>query len=169
MGGNRLRASIARSPPQRSPHGRTCSRSSNAPMSSSQQMGFAEARRAFNEDVRWKSGPTYVFVDEMTPVPGASPCIRLPTRPVERRIAVGIAHRRFWYRPDRGILSCRHGVSVRAGSTIPSRTRQPAVRSRRLPILRPSTGMARRLRSGRASTAGTCRVPANPVKSTPWD
>ena len=26
-------------------------------------MGFEEARRAFNEDERWKSGPTYVFVD----------------------------------------------------------------------------------------------------------
>ena len=37
-----------------------------------QEMGFEEARRAFNEDERWKSGPTYVFVDEMTPVPGAS-------------------------------------------------------------------------------------------------
>ena len=26
-----------------------------------QEVGFAEARRAFNEDERWKSGPTYVF------------------------------------------------------------------------------------------------------------
>ena len=29
--------------------------------------GEAEARRAFNEDVRWKSGPTYVFVDGVQP------------------------------------------------------------------------------------------------------
>ena len=29
--------------------------------------GEAEARRAFNEDERWKSGPTYVFVDEVQP------------------------------------------------------------------------------------------------------
>lgn len=30
--------------------------------------GFEEARRAFNEDKRWKSGPTYVFVSEVTPL-----------------------------------------------------------------------------------------------------
>ena len=30
-----------------------------------QEVGFEEARRAFNEDERWKSGPTYVFVDEV--------------------------------------------------------------------------------------------------------
>ncbi len=30
------------------------------------EVGFAEARRAFNEDARWKSGPIYVFVDELT-------------------------------------------------------------------------------------------------------
>ena len=30
------------------------------------EVGFEEARRAFNEDERWKSGPTYVFVDEVT-------------------------------------------------------------------------------------------------------
>ena len=31
-----------------------------------QEVGFEEARRAFNEDERWKSGPIYVFVDEVT-------------------------------------------------------------------------------------------------------
>ena len=31
-----------------------------------QEMGFDEARRAFNEDERWRMGPTYVFVDEVT-------------------------------------------------------------------------------------------------------
>ena len=31
-----------------------------------QEVGFAQARRAFNEDARWKSGPIYVFVDEIT-------------------------------------------------------------------------------------------------------
>ena len=30
-----------------------------------QEMGFEEARRAFHEDERWRSGPTYIFVDEM--------------------------------------------------------------------------------------------------------
>ena len=31
-----------------------------------QEVGFEEARRAFHEDERWRSGPTYVFVDEVT-------------------------------------------------------------------------------------------------------
>ena len=33
-----------------------------------QEVGFGEARRAFNEDERWKSGPIYVFVSEVTPM-----------------------------------------------------------------------------------------------------
>ncbi len=33
-----------------------------------QEMGFEEARRAFHEDERWRSGPTYVFVSEVTPM-----------------------------------------------------------------------------------------------------
>ena len=33
-----------------------------------QEAGFEEARRAFNEDERWKSGPIYVFVSEVTPL-----------------------------------------------------------------------------------------------------
>jgi len=32
------------------------------------EVGFEEARRAFNEEERWKSGPTYVFVSEVTPL-----------------------------------------------------------------------------------------------------
>jgi len=32
-----------------------------------QEHGEEEARRAFNEDVRWKSGPIYMFVDEVEP------------------------------------------------------------------------------------------------------
>ena len=46
-----------------------------------QEVGFEEARRAFNEDERWKSGPTYVFVDELTDVPGASRAIVFPPDP----------------------------------------------------------------------------------------
>ena len=33
-----------------------------------QEVGFDEARRAFHEDVRWKSGPIYIFVSEVTAV-----------------------------------------------------------------------------------------------------
>ena len=32
-----------------------------------QEHGEEEARRAFNEDARWKSGPTYLFVDSVQP------------------------------------------------------------------------------------------------------
>ena len=46
-----------------------------------EEVGFEEARRAFNEEERWKSGPTYVFVDEMTDVPGASRAIVFPPDP----------------------------------------------------------------------------------------
>ena len=33
-----------------------------------QEVGFEEARRAFNEDECWKSGPIYIFVDEVSPL-----------------------------------------------------------------------------------------------------
>ena len=33
-----------------------------------QEMGFEEARRAFHEDTRWKSGAIYIFVSEATPM-----------------------------------------------------------------------------------------------------
>ena len=33
-----------------------------------QEVGFEEARRAFNEDARWRSGPTYIFVAEVAPL-----------------------------------------------------------------------------------------------------
>ena len=46
-----------------------------------QEMGIEEARRAFHEDERWKSGATYVFVAELTPVPGASRALVQPPDP----------------------------------------------------------------------------------------
>ena len=49
-----------------------------------QEMGFEEARRAFNEDERWKS-PIYIFVSEATPMTSGA-TLRLPARPVEGRI-----------------------------------------------------------------------------------
>ena len=33
-----------------------------------QEEGFSEARRAFNEDERWRHGPIYIFVSEVTPM-----------------------------------------------------------------------------------------------------
>ena len=55
-----------------------------------QEVGFEEARRAFNEDVRWKSGPTYVFVDEMTPAPGASRAFVFPPDPSREGLPWGL-------------------------------------------------------------------------------
>ena len=54
-----------------------------------QEVGFEEARRAFNEDERWKSGPTYVFVDEMTDVLGASRAFVFPPDPSLEGLAWG--------------------------------------------------------------------------------
>ena len=54
------------------------------------EVGFEEARRAFNEDERWKSGPTYVFVDEMTDVPGASRAIVFPPDPSLEGVPWGV-------------------------------------------------------------------------------
>ena len=36
------------------------------------EVGFEEARRAFHEDERWRSGPIYIFFDEVSPVPETS-------------------------------------------------------------------------------------------------
>ncbi len=53
------------------------------------EAGFAEARRAFNEDERWKSGPTYVFVNEITDVPGASRAFVYPPDPSREGVPWG--------------------------------------------------------------------------------
>ena len=46
-----------------------------------QQMGFAEARRAFHEDPRWRNGPTYVFVDEVSAMKEAARAFIFPPDP----------------------------------------------------------------------------------------
>ena len=46
-----------------------------------QEMGFEEARRAFNEDERWRSGPTYIFIDEVTPMRDAAQALVYPPDP----------------------------------------------------------------------------------------
>ncbi len=45
------------------------------------ELGFEEAYRAFHEDERWNSGPTYIWVAELTPVPGASRALVQPPDP----------------------------------------------------------------------------------------
>ena len=46
-----------------------------------QEMGFEEARRAFHEDDRWRSGAYYVFVDEVTPMRDAAQALVYPPVP----------------------------------------------------------------------------------------
>ena len=46
-----------------------------------QEEGFEEARRAFHEDERWRHGPIYVFVSEVTPVTEAARSLVLPPDP----------------------------------------------------------------------------------------
>ena len=43
-----------------------------------QEVGFEAARRAFHEDPQWRSGPTYISVSEVTPVPGAAHAFVFP-------------------------------------------------------------------------------------------
>ena len=46
-----------------------------------QEVGFEEAHRAFNEEERWKSGPTYVFVSEVTTVSDQARIFVFPPNP----------------------------------------------------------------------------------------
>ena len=46
-----------------------------------QEVGFEEARRAFHEDERWRSGPIYVFIDEVTPISDMSRSFVFPPDP----------------------------------------------------------------------------------------
>ena len=46
-----------------------------------QEVGFDEARRAFHEDDRWNSGPTYVFVDEVTTMSDQGRALVFPPDP----------------------------------------------------------------------------------------
>ena len=55
--------------------------------------GTEEARRAFNEDERWKSGPAYVFVDGVRGVGNGLDHVCLPAGPGPRGVAVGNVHR----------------------------------------------------------------------------
>ena len=45
------------------------------------EMGFEEARRAFHEDSRWRSGAIYVVVTEIAPDPAMSRAIVFPPGP----------------------------------------------------------------------------------------
>ena len=51
-----------------------------------QDVGFEEAYRAFHEDERWRSGPIYISVDEVTSMAGTSVGLVFPPDPSTERI-----------------------------------------------------------------------------------
>ena len=55
-----------------------------------QEEGFDEARRAFNEDERWKSGEIYVFVDELPAMSDMSRAIVYPPDPSREEVSWGL-------------------------------------------------------------------------------
>ena len=74
-----------------------------------QEVGFAQARQAFHEDVRWKSGPTYIFVSEDTPVTDQTQSLVFPPDPSREGSTFGQllidAFGNNYYRERRRILS----------------------------------------------------------------
>ncbi len=52
--------------------------------------GFVEARRAFNEDERWKHGPIYVFVDELPAMSDMSRAFVYPPDPSREGVSWGL-------------------------------------------------------------------------------
>ena len=55
------------------------------------QAGFEEARRAFHEDERWRSGSIYVFVDENTPNTNLSRAFVYPPDPSREGVPWGLS------------------------------------------------------------------------------
>ena len=55
-----------------------------------QEEGFSEARRAFNEDERWKSGEIYVFVVELPAMSDMSRAIVYPPDPSREGVSWGL-------------------------------------------------------------------------------
>ncbi len=54
-----------------------------------EEVGFTEARRAFNEDTRWKSGPTYIFVVGVVALDRA-PLLVFPPDPSREGSTLGV-------------------------------------------------------------------------------
>ena len=72
-----------------------------------QEMGFEEARRAFNEDERWKSGPIYIFVSEATPLSDQARLFVFPPARSREGSSLGLLIARLWQRLLQGTASYR--------------------------------------------------------------
>ena len=73
-----------------------------------QEMGFEEARRAFNEDERWKSGPIYIFVSEATPLSGQARLFVFPPARSREGSSLGLVIDAFgndYYKEQHRIVS----------------------------------------------------------------
>ena len=75
-----------------------------------QEVGFDEARRAFHEDPRWRSGPVYVFVDESTPEPGVARAFVFPPDPSREGVPWGALVDEFGSDLAVGSASCRESL-----------------------------------------------------------
>ena len=73
-----------------------------------QEMGFEEARRAFNEEARWRSGQIYVFVAEATPMSDMSRAFVFPPDPSREGEPWGLLIDIFgndWFREQHRIVN----------------------------------------------------------------
>ena len=73
-----------------------------------QQEGLEEARRAFNEDARWKSGPIYVFISEVTPLSDQARLFIFPPAPEREGSSLGLLIDAFgndYYKEQHRIVS----------------------------------------------------------------
>ena len=73
-----------------------------------QEAGFEEARRAFHEEERWRSGPTYLFVGEAAPVSDQARRIVFPPDPSREGLPRGLVVDVFgneYYREMQRIVS----------------------------------------------------------------
>ena len=73
-----------------------------------QEMGFEEARRAFHEEARWRSGQIYVFVAEATPMSDMSRVFVFPPDPSREGEPWGLLIDIFgndWFREQHRIVN----------------------------------------------------------------
>ena len=78
-----------------------------------QEVSFAQARQAFNEDERWESGPILYLRVWSDPPERSGSIVRLSARPAEGRIQPGISDRHFRPRLLQGTASYRERLRRR--------------------------------------------------------